>query len=90
MKTVNALMMRNRLGEVLGYIERTGEPVLVSKGKRVLAALVPIEAFERRFLDKQVEEKRAELLARIKGVRRNRIGDRDSVEVLRQIREGGR
>ncbi len=90
MKTVNALAVRNRLGEILEALERTGEPVLVSKGKRVRAALITIEDFQRRFLDKQAEERREELLARIRGLRRHRVGDRDSVEVLRELREGGR
>ncbi len=88
MKTVNALTVRNRLGEVLDYLERTGQPVLVSKGRQVRAALVPIEDFRRRFLDRQAEDRRAALLAEIHGLRRNRIGDRDSVETLREIREG--
>ncbi len=90
MKTVNALTVRNRFGEVLDYLERTGEPVLVTKGKRVRAAIVPIEDFRRRFVDKQAEERRAELLAQVQSARRSRIGDRDSSEVLHETREGGR
>jgi prevent-host-death family protein len=89
MKTVNALTIRNKFGEVLSYLEETHEPVLVSKGKRVRAALVPIEEFERRFLDKRSEEKRQEFLERVREATGSRRGDRDSLEVLRELREGG-
>jgi len=46
MKTVNALTIRNKLGEVLSYLEETHEPVLVTKGKKLRAALVPIDDFQ--------------------------------------------
>ena len=34
MKTVNALKIRNNLGEILDLLEKTKEPILVSKGRR--------------------------------------------------------
>ena len=34
MKTVNALQIRNHLGQVLQELEETKEPVLVSKGRK--------------------------------------------------------
>jgi len=88
-KTVNALTIRNRFGEVLSYLEETHEPVLISKGKRVRAALVPIDEFERRFLDKRSEEKQRAFIDRVHAAARGRIGETDSEEVLRAIREGG-
>jgi len=88
MKTVNALTIRNKFGEVLSYLEETHEPVLVSKGKRVRAALVPIDEFERRFVDKRSEEKRQEFLERVRSAAESRVGDQDSLEVLRSLREG--
>jgi len=39
MKNVNALKVRNQLGEILAGLEETGEPVLISKGRRVRAVL---------------------------------------------------
>ena len=88
MKTVNALTIRNKFGEVLSYLEETHEPVLVSKGKRVRAALVPIDEFERRFVDKRSEEKRQEFLERVRSAAGSRVGDQDSLDVLRSLREG--
>ena len=90
MKTVNALTIRNRFGEVLSYLEDTNEPVLVSKGKRVRAALVPIEEFERRFLDKRAEEEQRAFIDRVHSAARPRVGTTPSDEVLRSIRDGER
>ena len=53
MRTVNALEVRNRLGALLDDLERTGEPVIVSKGRRPRAVLISVEDFQRRFLDRQ-------------------------------------
>jgi prevent-host-death family protein len=86
MKTVNALTIRNKLGEVLAYLEETHEPVLVTKGKKLRAALVPIDDFEKRFLDKRAEEERHKLLEKIKSIRSGKKENIESVEVLRQLR----
>jgi prevent-host-death family protein len=86
MKTVNALTIRNKFGEVLSYLEETHEPVLVTKGKKLKAALVPIDDFKTRFLDKQAEEEREKLLERIRGVRKPGLENIDSVVALRQLR----
>ena len=88
MKTVNALTIRNKFGEVLSYLEETHEPVLVSKGNHIRAALVPIDEFELRFVDKRSEEKRQEFLERVRSAAGSRVGDQDSLEVLRSLREG--
>jgi PHD/YefM family antitoxin component YafN of YafNO toxin-antitoxin module len=86
MKTVNALTIRNKFGEVLSYLEESGEPVLVTKGKKLRAALVPIEDFKTRFLDKQAEEEREKLLSRIHNAREPARENIDSLEALRQLR----
>ncbi|MCX5821295.1 MAG: type II toxin-antitoxin system Phd/YefM family antitoxin [Deltaproteobacteria bacterium] len=86
MKTVNALKVRNQLGEILDGLEETGEPVLISKGRRVRAVLITPEQFERRFLDYQVEEKKQKLMEKIASLRDRRIGEKESLEVLRDLR----
>jgi PHD/YefM family antitoxin component YafN of YafNO toxin-antitoxin module len=86
MKTVNALKIRNHLGEVLEELNKTGEPILVSKGRKIRAVLITPEQFKRRFLDYQAEEEKNRLLEVIKGSRAKRKGAKDSVEVLRELR----
>ena len=86
MKTVNALTIRNRLGEVLEYLETTGEPVLLSKARKVRAALIPIEDFKVRFLDRQAEEERKRFLESLEGLAEERVGETDSLQILRNLR----
>lgn len=86
MKTVNALKIRNHLGEVLEELKRTGNPILVSKGRKIQAVLITPEQFKTRFLDYQAEEEKKRLLELIKSLREKRQGTRDSVDLLRELR----
>lgn len=86
MRTVNALKIRNHLGEVLEELNKTGMPILVSKGRKIQAVLITPEQFQRRFLDYQAEEKKKHLLEIIENLRAKGRGSKDSVEVLRELR----
>lgn len=88
MKTVNALKIRNNLGEVLDLLEKKGEPILVSKARKIRAVLITPEQFKTRFLDYQVEQEKKRLLSTIQGLRRFSMekGGRSSIEVLRALR----
>jgi len=86
LKTINALKLRNNLGMVLQELEETKEPVLVSKGNKVRAALVTIEDFQRRFVDKQAEEEKEIWRQNLNGLRARRVGDVSSLDALREIR----
>lgn len=86
MRTVNALEIRNHLGAVLDDLERTGEPVIVSKGRTPRAVLISVEDYQRRFVDRQTEERRKELMDRVLAVRAERAGDADSLSILRGLR----
>jgi len=86
MKEVNALKLRNNLGEILEQLTKTGEPVLISKGKKAKAVLITVEQFEKRFLDYQAEEKKKELLDTIQGLKERRIGPKNGLKVLRELR----
>jgi PHD/YefM family antitoxin component YafN of YafNO toxin-antitoxin module len=86
MKEVNALKLRNNMGEILDMLAKTGEPILVSKGRKVQAVLITPEQFERRFLDYQTEEKKKMLLETIDGLKACRLGTKSSIEVLRELR----
>ena len=86
MRTVNALEIRNHLGTVLDHLERTGEPVIVSKGRKPRAVLISMEDFQRRFVDRQTDERRNALMGRVLAARAERQGSSDSLSVLRALR----
>ncbi len=46
MEEVNALKIRNNLGEILDRLNDKGEPILISKGRKIRAVLVTPEQFE--------------------------------------------
>ena len=86
LNNVNALEIRNHLGRVLDQLEKTGEPILVSKGRHVRAVLISPEDYQRRFLDHQAEERRQELLERTRALRKPAIDGVSSLDVLRKLR----
>jgi len=86
MEEVNALKIRNNLGEILDRLNETGEPIFVSKGRKIRAVLVTLEQFEKRFLDRQVEEERKKFIKTVKGLRKGKKGKESSLSVLRQLR----
>lgn len=87
MREVNALKLRNHLGEVLDMLAKTGEPVLVSKGRKHQAVLITMEQFQKRFLDYQAEERKQALIDRITQELRAESKEKtDSLTVLRELR----
>lgn len=58
MKRVNALKVRRAFGAILDQLERSGEPILVEKGREPRAVLVPLRLFRERFIDKTIHEER--------------------------------
>lgn len=86
MEEINALRIRNHLGEVLDRLTRTGEPILVSKGRKVRAVLVTPEDFKTRFLDYRTKEEQDRRLEEIRALRSPRKEEADSLELLRQLR----
>jgi PHD/YefM family antitoxin component YafN of YafNO toxin-antitoxin module len=86
MRQINALKIRNHLGEVLDLLRTEGEPILISKGRKIAAVLITPEQYQRRFLDHQTEEQKRRMLEKVLEMRANRIGGRDSVSILRELR----
>jgi PHD/YefM family antitoxin component YafN of YafNO toxin-antitoxin module len=88
MRQVNALKIRNHLGEVLDLLQKEGEPILISKGRKISTVLITPEQYQRRFLDYQTEEQKRKMLENLTSMRANRIGSRDSLAILRELRHG--
>ena len=86
MTTVNALIIRNKFGEVLKTLDETGEPILVSKGRELRAVLISIEDFETRFVDKRAEEEKRRVFQRIVSRRQSVITDESPETIIRRLR----
>lgn len=83
---VNALKIRNRLGEVLDLLEKEGRPIMVSKGRRVRAVLITPEDFEARFVDRLAEDRRQRFLDALDAARSPRTRKESSLDALRNLR----
>jgi prevent-host-death family protein len=86
MEQVNALKIRNNLGEILDRLNDTGEPILISKGRKVRAVLVSVKDFEERFIDHKVNEEKKRLLDQMRRLKRKRKAPLESIDLLRQLR----
>jgi len=86
MEEVNALKIRNNLGEVLDRLNDRGEPIFISKGRKIRAVLVTPEQFENRFLDWQTEEEKKRFLENFNNLRKGKKGKLSSLAVLRKLR----
>ncbi len=86
MEEVNALKVRNNLGEILDRLADKGEPILISKGRKIRAVLVTPEQFEKRFLDYQTQENKERLLDSLKRLRKRKKVKQSSLSLLRKLR----
>jgi PHD/YefM family antitoxin component YafN of YafNO toxin-antitoxin module len=86
MKQVNALAIRNNLGKILDDLTETGEPVIVSKGRKVQAVLITPEQFKKRFLDYQSEERKKQMLEAVSALKEKSLLKVDSLQTLRKLR----
>jgi len=86
MEKVNALQIRNNLGQILDRLNKKGEPILISKAHKIRAVLVTPEQFEKRFIDWQTEDKKKLLLNAVKQLRQKKKGNLTSLSVLRELR----
>jgi len=86
MEEVNALKVRNHLGEILDRLAQRGEPILITKAGKIRAVLVAPQQFERWFSYWRAEETRKRFMDSIEGLRRKRKGTVNSLIALRKLR----
>lgn len=87
MKSVNALAVRQSLGSILAGLEAGGEPVLVTRDRKPVAALVPIGIFRQRFVDFLAGDALRVAMEELTALQSVSPGT-DSTETLRALREG--
>ena len=88
MKLVNALQLRQSLGRVLRQLERQGTPVLVARGRTPVAALISLKDYRERFADREADERRRDVVARIRKLRFGRSAKGTTLDLLRELRSG--
>jgi|GEM_PF-846187 prevent-host-death family protein len=89
MKTVDTLTAQNNLGKILEALNKTGEPVLLSKKSKIKAMLITPEDFKRRFFDVQAEDDKRAFLANIKTPPAMEDFDRLIADTRKKVRLAG-
>ena len=86
MKRVNALKVRQALGQVLDELD-AGGPILIEKGRKPRAVLISIQDYRERFVDRVALEERRALVREILAMREQAApGERSVVEEIRALR----
>ena len=86
METVNALELRQSLGKVLKRLERDGNPILVCRGRTPAAALVSLKDYQERFVDREADDRRRAVVARLKDLRFRGPRQGTTLDILRDLR----
>jgi len=88
MKKINALQLRQSLSKIISMLQRTGEPILLEKGRKPAAVLISLEDFKKRFVEKEADERRRAIGKRIHTLARTSFLKMSSEDLLRQLRYG--
>ncbi len=88
MKSVNALELRQSLGRVLRRLERGGAPILVQRGRQPAAVLISLHDYRERFAERDTDERRLAIVARIKAAEFTAPKRRTTLDLLRDLRTG--
>lgn len=87
MKIINALAVRKELGAVLDSLVAGGAPVLVTRDREPVAALVPIAVFRQRFVDYLASDALEKAMSELGELQTATRGG-DSLRELRALRDG--
>jgi len=87
-KSVDAVTLRRSLGRILRELERGGEPILVERRRQAAAVLISLRDYRERFVDREADTQRRDLVARMKALRFVTRRGRTTLDLLRSIRSG--
>lgn len=86
MKSVNALELRQSLGKVLEQLEQDGAPILVYRRRKPAAALISLKDYRERFVDREADEERREVVRRLRNLKFGQPGGTTTLDLLRDLR----
>ena len=86
MKTVNALQLRQSLGKVLDHLEHDGAPIVVCRRRTPAAALVSLKDYRERFVDREADEQRRKVVAKLRNLRFQSPRTGTTLDLLRDLR----
>ena len=67
-------------------LERDGNPILVCRGRTPAAALVSLKDYQERFVDREADDRRRAVVARLKDLRFRGPRQGTTLDILRDLR----
>ena len=86
MKSVNALKLRQQLGSIIRSLQETGKPILIERNSKPAAVLISLEDYQKRFVDREADEKRKEMVAVLLRTRLRLPAGKTSLDLVREGR----
>lgn len=86
MEKVNALELRQSLGRLLQRLEKDGRPILLEKDRKPAAVIISLEDYRKRFVDVDADERRREMVERIKRAKLRAPKGASALDLLRDVR----
>jgi prevent-host-death family protein len=86
MNSVNALKLRQKLGSIIRSLQETGKPVLIERNSKPAAVLISLEDYQKRFVDREADEKRKEMVAVLLRTRLRLPAGKTSLDLVREGR----
>jgi prevent-host-death family protein len=86
MRTVNALKLRQQLGSVLRALQESGRPILIERNSKPAAVMISLEDYQKRFVDREADEKRKEMVEVILKTRLRLPAGKSTLDLLREGR----
>ncbi len=86
MKKVNALELRQSMGKVIDQLLKTGEPILLEKGRNPVAVLISIRDYEERFVEKEAADRRRKIIEDIENMARSSYSTESATDIIHEIR----
>ncbi len=87
MKKINSLQLRQSLSKVILVLQKTGEPILLEKGRKPAAVIISLDDFKKRFLEKDADEKRSMVIQKIRMMARESSVKESSENLIRELRD---
>ena len=86
MNSVNALKLRQQLGSIIRSLQETGKPILIERNSKPAAVLISLEDYQKRFVDREADEKRKEMVAVLLRTRLRLPVGKTSLDLVREGR----
>mgnify|MGYP001584691461 CR=1 FL=1 len=87
MQKTNALQLRQSLGAILKKLQSEKQPILIERNSKPAAVLITLEDYQKRFVDQEADEKRKNLVKRIKELRVSLPENTNSIDFIRDLRK---